>query len=262
MIDLHVHTESCRHATGAVSDYVDAARARGLEVIAFTDHLPLLDADDTDYAMSRPELPAYVDAVREAARASAAPEVLIGIEADWHPGRESDTRELLDSLPLDVVLGSVHFIDGWAFDDPRERAPYERWDVDELYERYFGDFVTAAQTGLFDVMAHPDLIKKFDVRPDREPTELFERVAEAIASAGVAIEVSTAGLRKPCREIYPSSTLLRAFYRAGVPATIGSDAHAPSEVGHACEEAANLLRECGYRNILVFRDREGTGVPL
>lgn len=264
MIDLHVHTNRCRHAQGSLAEYVCAARERGVHILAFTDHLPLLGEDETDYTMSLHELPEYVEDVLSLAASHEGTnlEILLGIEADWIPGREKETAALLDAHPFDVVLGSVHFIDDWAFDDPRLSERYEEWDTDALWDRYFDDLGRAAASGLFDVMAHPDLVKKFGIWPDSAPIGLYEQAAETFADADVAVEVSTAGLRKPCAEIYPSETFLRACAVRGVPATIGSDAHAAGEVGHEWEAATALMRRAGYDSAVVFHDRVAEEVTL
>lgn len=271
MIDLHVHTVRCRHATGSVEEYVRAAADAGIDTIAFTDHLPLpealLAADPaaTGYAMPAAELPEYVAEVLEAKLRSArdgGPEVLLGIEADLHPGNEEHVRSLLGTYPFDIVLGSVHYVDDWAFDDPARTDGYAEWDLRELWERYFSDLAQAASTGLADVIGHADLVKKFCFVPEGDLTELYARAAASFAAAGCAVEVNAAGLRKPCRELYPSDAFLRELAREGVPVTIGSDAHSPSDVGAGFSQARTALLGAGYQSIVVFRDRVAQEVPL
>jgi histidinol-phosphatase (PHP family) len=255
MIDCHVHTLLCRHAVGDPLEYVAAAEAAGVGVLTFTDHLPLIDGSETDYAMRWHEFPGYVADIMQLRARAADPEVLLGVEADWRPGEEALLRETLESHPFDVVLGSVHFIDDWAFDDPDLTARYSEWDIDSLWMRYFGELADAARSGLFDVMAHPDLIKKFRYMPTFDPTALYEEAALAFADGGVAIEVNTAGLRKPCAELYPSQAFLEICRRHGVPASVGSDAHNPEDVGAGWAEAREALQLAGYDSIVVFRER-------
>lgn len=270
MIDLHVHTWRCRHATGTAEEYVRAAAAAGITTLGFTEHLPLAPAlaaripDAAGYAMPASELAEYLADVTAAASLgdTLGVEVLCGIEIDAVPVVLEHARTELGRHRFDVVLGSVHFIDDWAFDDPDCREGYADWKTDDLWERYFADVVAAARTGLFDVMAHVDLVKKFGVWPERSPRELYHTVADALASTDVAVEVNTAGLRKPCRELYPGQDLLRALNDAGVPATIGSDAHAPGEVGAGGAEAREALIEAGYRSVLVFRGRKAEEVGI
>jgi histidinol-phosphatase (PHP family) len=264
MIDLHVHTARCGHATGSIEEYVAAARARDITTMAFSDHLPLLDGPQSDYAMCWDELDEYVAEVLAlaSAHADSGPEILLGIEADWMPGREADTAAVLEAHPFDVVLGSIHMLDGWAFDDPRLREGYEEWTPDALWEAYFDALCDAAASGLFDVMAHPDLVKKFAYWPAADPTPLYERAAEAFLAGDAAVEVNTAGARKPAQEIYPSEAFLRVCASAGVPATIGSDAHDPSEVGMDFEAGVALLRRSGYESVFLYRERRAVEVPL
>ena len=273
MIDCHVHTARCGHAEGDAASYVAAAARAGLEVLCFTEHLPLpADIDpDHHYSMPESELPAYIAEVEALGRGAQALEsvgdggpvvVLAGIEADWLPGRMDRAEALVSSQPFDVVLGSVHFIDGWAFDDPSLLATWDAVDVDEIWRSYFAHVADAARSGLFDVMAHPDLVKKFGHRPAFDPRELYEFTAQAFAAAGVAIEVSTAGLRKPVEELYPSPELLGACRRAGVPATMGSDAHSPAEVGFRLDAARAALLGAGYESVVYFEKRQPKEVAL
>lgn len=271
MIDLHVHTARCRHATGSVEEYVRAARAAGIDTIAFTDHLPLPDSLLTEdphaveYAMPREELPAYVAEVLEArqrALAAGGPEVLLGIEADLHPGNADHVQALLAQYPFDIVLGSVHYVDGWAFDDPARTDTYAQWDLTELWERYFADVVAVARSGIADVIAHVDLIKKFCFVPDADPGPLYRRIADALAAAEAVVEVNAAGLRKPCRELYPSDALLVELARAGVRVSMGSDAHSPNDVGAGLVEARSALLRAGFERVVVFRGRVPQEVSL
>ena len=270
MIDLHVHTSRCRHADGAPVDYVRAAARVGVRTLAFTDHLPLPVSlaeripHAAGYAMPSEELPAYVESVREAAALGRelGVEVLLGVEADAVPEGIQHVRSLTHAYPFDIVLASVHFIDDWAFDDPTLTAQYADWDLRDLWERYFADLVEAARSGVGDVLGHADLVKKFCFVPDGSLDALYAEVAAAIAESGVAVEVNTAGLRKPCREIYPAPAFLRALRAARVPVTIGSDAHTPADVGAGWAEACTALTEAGYTSYVVFRNRVPEEVPL
>ncbi|MBF4510044.1 MAG: histidinol-phosphatase HisJ family protein [Aeromicrobium sp.] len=269
MIDLHVHTWRCRHATGEVGDYVAAAIQAGVRTLAITEHMPLAPAlmaipGAAGYAMPAAELPEYVTEItgRRECAADRGVELLLGIEADLVPESFDHVREVLAAHPFDVVLGSVHFIDGWAFDDPERADGYAGRDIDAMWERYFADVVTAARTGLADVIGHIDLVKKFGYRPNGPSGALYHDLACALAETGVAVEVNTAGLRKPCAEIYPGDELLAALSAAGVPVTIGSDAHAPSEVGYGAVAAITALERAGYRSALVFRQRVPEEVAL
>ena len=150
----------------------------------------------------------------------------------------------------------MHFLDGWGFDNPAEMEEYGRRDLDRVYEEYFALVQQAALSGLFDIIAHPDLIKKFAFRPARDLSPLYEETARAFQKAGVCAEVNSAGLRYPAGEIYPSFSFLKCLYKHNVPVTLGSDAHRPEQVGAGLPEALRLLREAGYQEIALFSARK------
>ncbi|MRS11457.1 MAG: histidinol-phosphatase HisJ family protein [Actinobacteria bacterium] len=270
MIDLHVHTWRCRHAEGTADQYVRAAASCGVRTLGITDHLPLpptlLDRIPSarEYAMPLGELGEYVEEVGRAGDLGnqIGVEVLLGIEIDAVPELYAHASELLSRHPFDVVLGSVHFIDDWAFDDPELIGRYEDWNLEDLWERYFGEMIDAARSGLADVVAHADLVKKFHSHPTGAVGHLYAFAADSLAEAGVAVEVNTAGLRKPCGEIYPAPAFLRELNRAGVPATVGSDAHAPGDVGAAGRQAVQALEDAGYQSVVIYRKRVAEEVAL
>lgn len=265
MIDLHMHTSRCGHASGSIADYIETARAAGISTLCFTDHLPMPAPYPQHYTMGHDELAAYVDDIRAAAALSAeigGPEVLVGIEADWLREGTAHLEAALANHRFDMVLGSVHFLGDWAFDDPDLIARYTDADIDALWDRYFALVFDAARSSAVDVLAHPDLIKKFGYLPATDPATWYEETALALFEGGCAVEVNTAGLRKPVGEIYPALGLLRACRRRGVPATLGSDAHSPGEVGAGFSEATRLLAEAGYDSLVVFRDRVAFEVGL
>lgn len=260
-VDYHLHTKMCGHATGEMEEYLAAASKRGLTEIGFADHLPLyfLPSHKTlsGYAMQMDELPVYVAAVRHLQGMNKSVNIKLGVEADFVPGYERELANLLRAHPFDYVLGSVHFIDGWSFDNQEEIEQYNRWDIGELYEKYFSLVRQAALSGLFDIMAHPDLIKKFNFSPPKSLVSLYEETARVFKQAGVCVEVSTAGLRYPAKEIYPSPNFLKVAFRYGVPVTLGSDAHHPDQVGAGFSQALALVKEVGYKEIILFSRRTG-----
>lgn len=251
LIDCHVHTACCGHASGSVDQVVGAAIFAGLSGIVLTEHLPLpADLDpDREVSPCESEFTAYAHDVLAITERVRGLDVVLGAEADWLPGREEDSaavRRMAMDLGVRVLLGSVHILDAWMFDDPNSVEQWDSRDVDAVWIRYFEVWCDAARRGGFDVMAHPDLVKKFGHRPLIDPRELYEEAARAAAEGGTMIEVSTAGLRKPVGELYPGPELLRAFRQAGVAATVGSDAHAPTEVGRDIGLAFDALHAAGY----------------
>jgi histidinol-phosphatase (PHP family) len=239
--------------------YVEQAVRAGLPEMGFSDHVYMywLPADqrDPELAMSEDAFDGYVEDVLRLRRAYPDIDIRLAVEADFIVDREATLAGILDRYPWDYVLGSVHFIGDWGMDDSRYISRYDEWDIDDLYEHYFGLVVRAAESGHFDTMAHLDLVKKFGHRARKDLADLYGRVARRLAAAGVAIEVNTAGLRKPVGELYPHADLLVACRTAGVPATLGSDAHAPEEVGADFALGVDHLRAAGYERILTYRGR-------
>jgi histidinol-phosphatase (PHP family) len=269
LCDTHTHTARCGHAGGRDEEYIEGAIARGLNAVAVTDHVPFYwlppDRHDPTLAMAPEELPRYVEAVlalKERYRGRI--EVLLGLEADYVAGQEERLARLLESYPFDVVLGSVHWLDGWWVDAPSSLPRYRLGaaEVERIWAEYARTVIAAAASGLFDVLAHLDLPKKFGFRPSLPFAGAQEEVVEAVAAAGCAVELSSAGRRKPVGEDYPSPELLAALTAAGVPLVLSSDAHAPAEVGWGFEQLLATARAAGVDTAVVFRQRRATALAL
>jgi histidinol-phosphatase (PHP family) len=258
-----MHTPLCKHAVGEPADYARAALARGLPAIAFTDHAPAPDGYDPGTRMDLRQFPDYA-ALIEPLRAGGPPEVLYGIEADYYPGGVDFLRLWLPRQSFDLVLGSVHFIDAWGFDHPANATMWNTADVKGVWRRYFALVGELAETGLFDVVAHLDLPKKFGHRPsDRDLREMALPLLDRVARAAMAIELNTSGLRRPVKEIYPSADLLAWAREREIPIVFGSDAHTPDDVGRDFDAALRLARDVGYTHYRRFgRARVGTSEPL
>lgn len=245
--DYHTHTLRCGHAVGSAADYVEAARSLGLSGIGISDHLPLLHTTDPGVTMGLDELPAYVAEVQEL-KARYPGYVYLGIEADYCRDTIQDVVDLLRTYPFDYVIGSVHFLDGWGFDDPSRVGDFDEQDVDEIYRSYYAHLEEAAGWGVFTMLGHLDLVKKFGHRPVGSLEPEIERVAEQMAQRGVVAEINTSGLHKPVAEIYPSAQILAILRRKGVAVTFGSDAHAPAEVGRDLAAAVRAMSEAGFQS--------------
>lgn len=247
--------------------YVEHAIQSGLTELGFSDHLFMywLPADrrDPELGMAGWEHDFYVEDVERCRRRYAADiRIRLSTEADFIPGHEQQLERILRGYDWDYVIGSVHFMSEWGFDDSRYRAEFERRDVDALYREYFELVGASAETGLFDTIGHSDLIKKFGHRPSADQDVAYARLAQRLARAGVCAEVNTGGLRKPVGEIYPHPDLLRAYHDAGVPVTFGSDAHAPGEVAADLAAACRLMRDAGYTEFVRYERRERKRIPL
>jgi histidinol-phosphatase (PHP family) len=253
--DYHLHTYRCGHAQGGMQEYVAVAQRRGLKEIGFSDHLPLLHTRDKTLTMDWDDFPFYLADV-ESFQANSSITIKLGVEADWVSSKKSELEQILENYEFDYVLGSVHFVDGWGIDDSRYISNYDNYSIDDLYKRYFDEIKSAASSGLFDIIAHPDLIKKFNFKPKNQIDDLYFETARTIADYNLTIEVSSAGLRKPVKEIYPSRRFLEICYDLDISITTGSDAHKPGEVGSNFFELYELITSVGYRQIATFRARE------
>ncbi len=254
--DYHMHTPLCGHAEGLPEEYAARAIKIGLEEIGFSDHAPFVVKELPGITMKREELPAYHQMIEEAREQFKGQlTIRLGIEADFIPGYEKKTKAVLSAYPYDYVIGSVHFIKEWGFDNPEEREKWKEQDVSSVYRDYHNLLRQAAGSGLFDIMAHVDLVKKFGHRPTGDLTDDLRQTAKVFKDAGVVIEINTSGLRKPVGEIFPSLKNLEIYCRAGVPLTFGSDAHKPAEVGCDFDKAVDLAKKAGYKEYVMFRER-------
>jgi histidinol-phosphatase (PHP family) len=253
--------EGVDHSLEAIERFVEVAAERGVDEIGFTEHVYYFRQTRSlwtiPYQTERCvyDLDAYVEAVLQA-RERGLP-VKLGLEVDYVPDREDETRALLAPYPWDYLLGSLHYVDGFGVDS--EPRLVDEIGVERAWRRYFETLARAARSGLFDSLSHPDLVKIFS---DRLAGYDYGPVADAIAESGTAVEVSTAGLRKPVGELYPDPDLLAACRERGVPVTTGSDAHVPELVGRDFDRARELLRSEGYDTVTVFDRRQARQVPL
>lgn len=270
LADYHVHTSRCGHAGGETREYVESALQRGLAEIAFTDHLPLyfLPGEDPDptIAMTRAEMPGYVAEVL-ALRGEYAGriDVLLGIEADYAEGYEEALAALLHGTAWDVVLGSVHWVAGDWVDAPGSGARHTAEGSkgsEAIWSEYYRLVAKAARSGLFDVMTHLDLPKKYGHHRPPACERAEDEAVAAVREAGVAIEVSSAGLRKTVKEEYPGPSLLAKLVAAGVPVVFSSDAHAPAEVAWRHDAVVAAARAAGAREHVTLRRRSRTTHPL
>lgn len=260
--DTHTHTVLCKHATGTVAEYRRQARDRGLAGICFTDHCPEPSGYDLKHRMSLDEMPAYRDLVAPL-QDDQQPPVFWGVEADFFPGCESFLSSFLPSQPFDLVLGSIHYIKDWGFDNPDYLKTWESVDIKGVWIEYFRLMRRLVDTRFYDVIGHFDLPKKFGHRlRDREMKECVQPLLDHIAASGMGIEINTSGWRREVREAYPSPLILSLAAERGIPLTFGSDAHAPQEVGFEFEAALELARQTGFTTAMRYRARQGTRVPL
>jgi histidinol-phosphatase (PHP family) len=273
LTDYHVHLRpderentAERFFTRANGErYREAAAERGIEELGVAEHIyrfsQALDIWDHEFwrTYAIDDLDEYCGFVREET------DLKLGIEADFIPGREDRTRNLLEEREWDYVVGSIHFVGDESLDTEEFSIWTKTASPERVWKRYFGMLAEAAQSGLFDILAHPDLVKvwgKDRPLPEGDLRRFYYPAMEVIAECDVAIEVSTAGLRKPVGEIYPAPAFLEMAIDAGKPLALSSDAHTPELLGHEYDQALELLDSLGVKEIAVFEGRQRRMEPL
>lgn len=258
-----MHTPLCRHAVGEPTEYAAHALKMGLDEIGMSDHNPMIRDDFDDWHMVVGELDEYVEKVEKARRDHPSLKIKLSLEVDYLPGHEDWIRELAGRHAWDYLIGSVHYVsDSWDLDNPKKLAEWEKRDPFEVWTVYFERLTQAAESGLFEIIGHADLCKKFCFYPARDVSHLYHRFLDAARKRDVAIEINTAGLRKDCKEMYPSEPFLALAAAKGVGLTFGSDAHAPGEVGMNFQDAIDMARRVGYTRTRRFTRRKAESVPL
>jgi histidinol-phosphatase (PHP family) len=271
LTDCHVHlrpdengaTAERYFTAGNVDRYREVAAERGIEELGVAEHVHrfVQSLEIWNHPWYRHWAHDDIDEYGEFVRSHG---LKLGIEADFLPEHEDRVQNLLDGRDWDYVVGSVHFLGDEAV-DLHGSPDWEPWDVwrggepDKVWARYFETLGEAARTGMFDILAHPDLVKVFSDRvpvPDGDLRRFYERALDGIADSDVAIEVSTAGLRKPVGEIYPAPAFLELCLEAGRPVALSSDAHTPEELGFEYDRAVEVLRGLGVEEIAVFERRK------
>jgi histidinol-phosphatase (PHP family) len=273
--DYHLHlraddvdASAAEHFSAANAErYRAVATERGIAELGVSEHIyrfsQALEVWQHPFweRFARDDLDEYCAFVREES------DLRLGIEADFVAGAEDRMANLLEARDFDYVVGSVHFLRDGAVD----MDDYSVWNsgrsAEQIWRRYFETVAESARSGLFDVIAHPDLVKYWssahaDRRPEGDLRRYYEVAVEGIAESGAAVEVSTAGLRKPIGEIYPARAFLEMCVEAAVPVALSSDAHRPEDVGAGYERALELLSECGVGELAMFDRRTRRSAPI
>jgi len=251
-IDLHNHTTRCNHAEGTVDEYIQKAIELGIDIYGFSEHAPM--DFDPHYRLGFHEIQAYVEEIKSAkVRYKDKIKILLGYEVDYLPNH-MDERVL--SAKVDYLIGSVHFIDKWSFDNPEFIGRWKEKNIDDIWKAYFEATEAMVNSGKFDIVGHLDLIKVFKYLPKQDVRVLAKAVLLAIKKSNMVLELNAAGLRKPIGEIYPSLSLLEEAFALDIPITFGSDAHSVTQVGYAYEEVIALAKKVGYTKAVTFQERD------
>lgn len=271
LIDYHTHHARCGHAAGELEEYVKRGIELGLDQLGLSDHMPLIHVKPEEYypemAMSMEELPRYVEEcllLKEKYKGQI--EVRVGLEGDYIEGCERQIERIIEDYPWDYVIGSVHFLGKWDITDYRQTHGWEDKDPLVVYRRYYDAVQRAASTGLYDIMGHLDVIKRFGFGPGPEHADevmaMEKEALAAVARSGKTMELNASGLSKDCKEMFPSRRMLEEAVRLGIPLTLGSDAHHPRKLGENLDKARALLVDLGVEEVAVFENRKREMVPL
>lgn len=258
IVDMHNHTPLCKHATGTPLEYAKKAYENGTKFYGFSDHAPM-DFDEK-YRMSLDEMKIYKNMIMQTRELfKGKMEILYGYEVDFLQGYIKD--EILQEK-CDYLIGSVHFIDKWGFDNPEFIGEYKNRNIDEIYKDYFYAIKELAKSNLFDILGHIDLIKVFNFKPKTDIRILAKEAILEIKRSNLVVELNSAGYRKPVGELYPSDEILELLAEHNIPITLSSDAHAVEQVGLNGDKTIKKALEFGYDRVAIFRQREREFVNL
>lgn len=257
MIDYHTHS---KYSDGVNSyrEIVSAAKKSGLSEIGLSDHFclhyPKWAVKKSDFSRLTEEIQLlkieYKDQIK----------IKFGFETDYIEDRENEIADFLHQFPLDYVIGSVHYVNNWNFDT--DKKSFSIIDVDRFYIEYFSLIQKAAQSGLFHIIGHIDLAKKFNYYPSFNLTDIYHHTAKILKDADVAYELNTSGMDKDCKYFYPSDQFLKILFQHQVPVTLGSDTHKIADLTRYFDIALQKLKTIGYNKLAVFKNRERDFIPI
>jgi len=257
-VDLHNHTTLCNHATGSITEYVENAIKKNINIFGFSDHAPM--NFDTKYRMNFDQMRWYENEVKRVKKIyQNRIEILLGYEVDYLPNYID--KRVLDSN-VDYLIGSVHFINKWGFDNPEFIGVYKNQSIDKIWEDYFYLIENMAKDNLFDIVGHLDLIKVFKFMPKKDIRLIAKKALRAIKKSGMSIELNGAGLRKPINQIYPSDILLDEIAFMNIPITFGNDAHSVDQVGMFNKELVNKAKSFGYTQCVTYQQRNSKMIKI
>jgi histidinol-phosphatase (PHP family) len=262
MVNYHVHTPRCGHASGSPEEYVQRAIDAGLREIGFSDHAPIPLPMRQGITMEPGEEEDYLEEILLLQkRYSGNIAVRAGFEVDY-PIFDTFNSDYFVDGRIDYLIGSCHFIGTWAFDHPDQIDGFSTRDINDIYREYLAIIAGLSGSGFFNIIGHFDLVKKFGHRATADLSGEIERLAAVVARSGAAVEVNTSGLLKPVAEMYPSKEIMEILFANNVPVTLGTDAHAPENVAYRLDEAIALIRSVGYRTISAFKNRKRYDMTL
>ena len=251
-VDLHNHTTLCNHATGTMEEYVKKAIEVGIDEFGFSEHAPM--EFDKKYRLDILQKDHYENEVKRLKEEYKNQiKILLAYEVDFM--QDVKMLDVILNAKVDYLIGSVHFLDGWGFDNPEFIGKYENRDIDKIWQDYFDTVQIMAKSNYFDIVGHIDLIKIFKFLPKKDIKLIAQDALKEIKKSDMVIEINAAGLRKPINEVYPSKDILELIAELDIPITLSSDAHSIEQIGFKYEEVANYVKSFGFTKVATFDNR-------
>ena len=248
--DYHTHT-NYSDGISPHHSYLSQASYACIDELGFSDHFSILESQWSVNSEAIKQMRNQILTIKKMGDLPI--RIRFGAEIDYIPGKEKIIQALIQSLPLDYVIGSVHFLDNWNFDtDPQN---FEGRNIDELYDQYFNTVRKAISSKLYDIIGHIDLIKKFGHYPSNDPSRWHKKLIRSLKQTNSVVEVNTSGLNKPCKEFYPGVHFITLCFHSNIPVTLGSDAHEANQIGQYFPLAKEVLKKIGYRQVATFHKR-------
>ncbi len=262
MIDYHLHTKLCNHASGVMGAYVNRAVEQGLKEVCFLDHLTLTEPGNK-LSMTPGEVPFYFQAVQNLKNSfNNIISVKAGLEVDFSQETTDLAEEIIGTFSFDVIGSSIHFPANIDIVNSRSEWKQGKFDTVHVYELYFSQFKTMLEYDYFDVICHLDLPKKFGRKPIKNFDKELDEIITMIKDKNLTVELNTSGYNHLVSEAYPAPDIIKICQKAGVSITLGSDAHRPEDVGRHFDRAFPLLRSAGYTHLATFTDRQRIDIPI
>ncbi|MEM5777007.1 MAG: histidinol-phosphatase HisJ family protein [Candidatus Aenigmatarchaeota archaeon] len=257
IIDYHIHTEFS-DGKGIFEDYINQAMKKKIDEIGFSDHF---NFKNPKWSMKIENIDVYLSRILKL-KSENELSIKAGIEMDFNPEKIKQTIQFLKKYKFDYVIGSIHYIKNWCIDDEMELGKWKQKDIDGVYKKYYNLVQQMAKTKIFDIVGHLDVVKKFNLKPKKDISDILDETIQTISESKMCIEINTSGLRKPCKETYPEEKIVKMCFEKGIKITLGSDSHMPDELSADFDKTIKMLKNIGYEKIVIFKNRKPKEIEL